>query len=240
MIEFQRDPEKKMPVTWTVDYLPGNEFGMCFPENFTARDTEAFLAGWTTEMAWRFSENLAEGAAADERGELDIRIFEQPDEHAVCWDMCYRNTSTHDLAEVASFNCLSLSGAPLFRDLPMERTRVRAGAGNWVDLRNVAKTAGRRTIQFYPAAGGIALEAHPWVQRFEITSEQVLAGDRIVVDSTDGEWRLENVVESPVAFFFNNWEPHAGCVHVAPLYGSVRSGETVTVRGKIRFLRPTS
>ena len=79
------------------------------------------------------------------------------------------------------------------------------------------------------------MSEHPWVRSFELTAEAVLTGDRIAVESTDGKWMLENVLEGPVAFFFNNWEPHGGCIHVAPLFGSVKSAEEVKAQGLIAF-----
>ena len=237
MLEFERVPERDMFLKWSVDFLPGQTFGMCFPENFTARNTEAFVGFWDTQIEWHFSDNLAEGSAASEQAELLLRVFQEPDERTVAWHMSFKNISDGALDGLAAFNCLQLCGAPLFQDLSMARTKVRDAAGNWCELSRIPKTTGRRTIQFYPATGGIELDEHPWVRRFELTSKQTLSGNSIQVESVDGTWTLENAVHSPIAFFFNNWEPHAGCIHVAPLFGSVLPGQESTARGTIRFTK---
>jgi len=235
MIEFKWIPGNGMSLEWKVDFLPTQSFSMCFPENFTARNTKAFLGYWNTEMEWNFSKNVAEGTATDELSELQVRVFQKANEHTVHWHMSFKNISNDAMDQVAAFNCLNLREAPLFRDLPMARTRAKDATGNWCELRRIPKTTGRRTIQFYPAVGGIALDEHPWVRGFELTSEQTLSGNSIVVESTDGTWTLQNAVQGPVAFFFNNWEPDVGCVHVAPLFGSVMTGEEAMVKGTIRF-----
>ena len=108
-----------------------------------------------------------------------------------------------------------------------------------VILNEVAKTRGegKRNMQFYPAEGGIELERNERIPRYDVTSPQSLSGDRIAVDSTDGRWRLENVVDGTVAFFFNNWEPDHGCVHAAPLLGTVEPGEFAEASGRVTFTR---
>ena len=184
---------------------------------------------------WNLRENVAEGTTSDAIGQLSLRVFEDNPACGVRWQMSFQNNSPEILEEVAAFNCFSLDKAPLFRDLDMVRTKVRSANGDWVALNSVPKVPGPRTIQFYAVNGGISQAEHPWLRDFKLTSEIVLSGDRITVESTDGKWLLENIVDGPVAFFFNNWEPRAGCIHVAPLYGSVAPGEVVTTQGIINI-----
>lgn len=235
MADFKRIPENGMGLEWRADFLPNQSFRICFPENFTARDAEAFLGYWNTEMEWNLSENVAEGVATGELAELHLRVFQEAEQRALHWHMSVKNVSKDALDEVSAFNCFNLAGAPLFQDLSMTRTRVRDVTGDWCELRRIPKTTGCRTIQFYPATGGIALDGHPWVKQCELTAEQTLSGNSITVESTDGRWIVENAVQGSVAFFFNNWEPQAGCIHVAPLYGSVLPGEEAMAKGTIRF-----
>ena len=90
-------------------------------------------------------------------------------------------------------------------------------------------------MQFYPSAGGIDLAHVPIIARWGVTSHQHLSGDRIGVISQDGRWRAESIVEGPVAYFFNNWEDDHGCIHAAPLFGTIPPGKKGVARGKIVF-----
>ena len=141
--------------------------------------------------------------------------------------------------DVAAFNCWTMNFAPLFKDTKMERSWVYDLNGNKKSLKDVAKTQGpgRRTMQFYPAAGGIAdLSKSGWIQQWDVASPETLAVKKISIVSTDGRWVFENWVNGKVAYFFNNWEEDHGCFHASPLMAKeLKPGASAHASGNFKF-----
>lgn len=216
--------------------LPSEEFELCFPENFAAFGVPAFLGFWDTPVRWEARPDGLDGSARDGVGEVRVQFAGKPCGLVVRWRMTLRHRHPRPLDQVLAFNCLDTTRAPLFRDPGLDRTTVRDATGRWVALRDVPKTAGPRSVQFYAAAGGIDIPAYPWVREFGHASPTRLSGDRVRVGSADGKWVLENVAQGPVAFFFNNWEPGRGCVHAAPLFGSVEPDTDAVAEGYFRLV----
>jgi hypothetical protein len=245
MIEFEDNfKESPMSIKWTVDFLPGEVFRMCYPENFDAAagPKTHFLAHWRKDLTfdWQFATDRAEAHGSDPIGKMHLVLTADENELALLWSMSFENVSGELLEKVSAFNCLNLCNTPLFRDLPLERTRVRNQNGSWVALQNVPKMLGTDTDkQYYPCVGGIDLKVR--MASSQTTgwgiAPAVLSGDRIVVDSVDGKWTLESVVDGQVAYFFTNWEAtDAGCIHAAPLFGDVPPGGEAIARGRIQFV----
>jgi hypothetical protein len=248
MIEFEDNfAESPMSIKWTVDFLPGEVFRMCYPENFNAAagPKPYFLVHCRKDLTfyWKFDEDRAEAYGSDPIGKMHLMLAAGEDEKALRWSLSFQNVSGELLENVSAFNCLNLCNTPLFRDLALERTRVRSRDGQWVALRDVPKMLGADTNkQYYPCIDGIDLKVR--MATSQTTgwgiSPAVLSGDRIVVDSVDGKWTLESIVHGQVAYFFTNWEAtDAGCIHAAPLFGDVRPDEEMTVEGRIRFIART-
>jgi hypothetical protein len=235
--------ESPMSIRWTADFLPGEVFRMCYPENFNARagPRPHFLVHCRKDLTftWEFGEDRAEASGSDPVGKVHVVLAANEEERALEWSMSFTNVCGEPLCGISAFNCLNLANTPLFRDLALERTRVHDEGGEWVALKDVPKMLGEDTVkQYYPCVGGIDLKHH--LSTSQTTgwgiSSAVLSGDRIVVDSVDGKWTLESIVDGPVAYFFTNWAADdAGCVHAAALFGDVQPGDKTTVEGQIRF-----
>ena len=245
MIEFEDNfAESPMSIKWTVDFLPGEVFRMCYPENFNAVSGSHphFLVHCRKDLSfqWEFEKDRAEAFGSDPIGKIHLVLTADEGERALRWTMSFENVSGELLEKVSAFNCLNLCNTPLFRDLPLERTRVRNRSGDWVALKDVPKMLGADTNkQYYPCVGGIDLKVR--MATSQTTgwgiSPAVLSGDRIAVDSVDGKWTLESIVDGRVAYFFTNWEAtDAGCIHAAPLFGDVQPGGKTTVEGRIQFV----
>ena len=224
------------PISFKLQRFPEQEFMLVFPEWFTSDELNTL-----TNFDWKLKPNMAVGSWESESygSELIIR-FEQSDQKVeLKWEYEFRNSSNHSVTNLAAFNCLNLNWAPLFKDLAMERTWVRDEKGQEVFLKEVAKTQGegKRTMQFYPATGGIDLDQFRLIARWEVNSPEHLSGDRVKVISIDGRWLLETIVDGPVAYFFNNWEEDHGCVHSAPLFPPIAPNSSVSVRGRIVFTK---
>jgi hypothetical protein len=244
MITFEDNfTESPMSIKWTVDFLPGEVFRMCYPENFNAAagPKPHFLVHCRKDLTfdWKFEADHAEASGSDPIGKMHLVLTADENEKALRWSMSFENVSGELLESVSAFNCLNLCNTPLFRDLALERTRVRDEAGEWVALKNVPKTLRPDTFkQFYPCASGIDLENHMSTSKTASwgISPATLSGDRIVVDSVDGKWTLESIADGQVAYFFTNWAADdAGCIHAAPLFGDVPPGEKATAEGQVRF-----
>ncbi|MBA4388848.1 MAG: hypothetical protein C0404_12770 [Verrucomicrobia bacterium] len=239
--------ESPMSIKWSADFLPGQVFRMCYPENFSVagglKDSRRhFMVHCRKDLTfnWEFGDDHAEASGSDPIGKVHLVLNADVAGRSLRWSMSFRNSTDTVLAKVSAFNCLNLANAPLFRDLELQRTRTRGADGNWVTLRDVPKELRADTsMQCYPTAGGIDMvnhlagsKSHGWG-----VARAVLSGDRIVVDSVDGRWMLESIVDGQVAYFFTNWAADdAGCIHAAPLFGDVGPGEEVSVGGRIRFV----
>ena len=186
---------------------------------------------WKTEGARATAEWISDGV-----GVTPLTAYQPCEKNSVLkWTYEVSNGSGKDLSDVALFNCFNLVDAPMFVDREMKRTWIRQGEKNTVRLSTVKRTKASRTIQFYPAKGGLTLPEFERFMRYGATSTQELKGDRIAVDSKDGKWTVESIVEGQVAYFFNNWEPTHGCIHAAPLLGDIPAGKAAQSNGSIVF-----
>jgi hypothetical protein len=222
------------PICFRLAELPGQSFMLVFPEWITAREMN-----WHVDTKWTTSANAAEGNWREGDYSLTLRLkFAKQDAGSTLhWEYDFKNGSQSKLTDVAAFNCFNLVAAPNFKDLTLVRSWVGATDADKTWLVTVPKTKGPRTLQFYPAQGGIELVGFPRYEQYQATASKRLSGDRVGVVSRDGRWRVENLVDGPVAYFFNNWEPDHGCIHAAPLFGEVAAGKTATAKGRVVFIR---
>lgn len=222
------------PIAYRLAAMPGQQFVVYFPECMTSRE---FVNFWQHRTTWAIEgpEARASAQAPEYAHEVVLRYRQGPGELRLDWTCAFENRTAGALHDLAAFNCVFLANAPLFKDTGMARTWCRDESGALVRLDTVAKTKAPRTLQFYPVAGGADLPRCAWLATLEAACSRRLSGDRIWVDSVDGRWRLETIVEGPVAYFFNNWEDDHGCIHAAPLLGTVEPGATATVRGCVRI-----
>ena len=205
-------------ISFQLHQLPDQKIELLFPEWFTAGPerwngscTDFKTTPTTAVGSWQ-----RESVAAD----LTLEYHQQLPEMRVDWKFNFHNHTDHPIHNLAAFNCVSLNHAPLFKDLAMDRTWVTNDQGGKVPLATIAKSQGgeRRTMQFYPAVGGIDVAAAQGIIRYDVISPDSLAGDRVTVVSADAHHQIETIVRGPVAYFFNNWESDHGCIHAAPLF----------------------
>lgn len=237
MIEWVFEPEMEFwgSIGFRPKQLPGQKFVVTFPEWFTA-DRE----GWGAACSgWDTTANSATGTWSEGDYSAALRLEYEEEETKVLlrWNLGFKNSSDKQLTDLAAFNCFSLNGAPLFKDIEMERTWVVNKGGDRALVKTIAKTQGegRRTMQFYPTVGESDLKNVGLIAEWRATSTERLSGDRMGVVSVDGRWLAETVVDGPVAYFFNNWESDHGCIHAAPLFGDVAPGHAATAKGTILF-----
>ncbi len=215
--------------------FPQDTFILVFPEWVTSREKN-----WHVRPKWKTDGHRAE--AAWESGpyawQMTMRYDQKENTRTLHWESRFTNGSREPLTDVAAFHCFNLVEAPTFIDLKMDRTWVGSGdPKSRIPLSQVRRVKGPRTIQFYPARGGLPLPEFERFARYQATSDHSLQGDRIGLTSRDGNWQIESIVAGQVAYFFNNWESDHGCIHAAPLYGDIAAGKSGTVRGRIVFTR---
>jgi hypothetical protein len=224
------------PISFKLQAFPDQEFMLVFPEWFTSDELNM-----VTRFNWDLKPYVAIGSWESESyaSTLTIRFKQSEQKVELEWDYEFKNGSDKDVTNLAAFNCLNLNWAPLFKDLAMERTWIGDEKGKDVLLKQIVKTQGegKRTMQFYPAIGGIELDQYRLIARWQVTSPTHLSGNRVRVESKDGRWQLETIVDGPVAYFFNNWEEDHGCIHTAPLFPSITPGESAMVKGWIIFTK---
>ena len=220
------------PISFRVESFPDDIFLLIFPEWLTSREKSWHVRPtWKTDGGKATAEWIAESVAV----KLKLEYFQECNASGLRWNYEVSNGSEQDLSDVALFNCFNLVDAPTFVDREMNRTWIRQGEENTVQLSTVKRTKASRTIQFYPAKGGLTLPEFERFMRYGATSTQELKGDRIAVDSKDGKWTVESIVDGQVAYFFNNWEPTHGCIHAAPLLGDIQAGKSAQSHGTIIF-----
>ena len=220
------------PISFRLNELPGQSFLLIFPEWLTSRQQS-----WHVRPTWKREGSCAtaEWTTEEVRLQLTLKFSRRRNIRELAWACSVRNLTEAALDDVSIFNCFNLVDAPLFQDLTMERTWVGDGAEHRVSLAEVARVQAPRTIQFYPARGGLTLPKFERFSRYRANSPQELRGDRIGVVSRDGKWAVESVVAGQVAYFFNNWEADHGCVHAAPLLGKIAVGKQATATGRLVF-----
>lgn len=220
------------PISFRLNELPGQSFLLIFPEWLTSRQQS-----WHVRPTWKREGSTATAEWTTDKVSLQLTLKFSHRRHIreLAWEYSIRNLTGTALDEVSVFNCFNLVDAPAFQDLTMERTWVGDGAGRRIPLAGVTRVKAPRTIQFYPARGGLTLPKFERFSRYQANSPQELTGDRIGVVSRDGKWSVESVVTGQVAYFFNNWEADHGCIHAAPLLGKIAAGKQATAAGRLVF-----
>ena len=239
------DQKVRVDLSIKLDQLPDQEFFFAFPEVFTVEGQEGGMGGVGAFglQNWELSEDGGTVSGEDENYKyiINLKTIESKEKYTLKWSLKFENRSDHTLVDLASFNCLGMKDAPLFQDIPMERTWVTDKNGNKKKLNEVFKTQGaeRRTMQFYPVEGGIKdLSKSGWLEQWDVNSTEKLSGNKISLVSKNEKWIVTSVVDGQVAYFFNNWESTHGCIHASPLIArNLKPGESSTITGSINFIR---
>jgi hypothetical protein len=225
-----------------IDDLPGQKFVLEMPEIFTLAQSKTGLFNYSRQQ-WKVSRKSADMVLKDDKYQYKIHLkrYKRKKSLGLLWGIKFTNNTVDTLYDLAAFNCWTMNFAPLFKDTTMERTFVNDAEGNNVALKNVRRMQGegRRTMQFYPAVGGIAdLKQSLWISQWAVIADQHLSGKKISVVSKDAQWLFENIVDGTVAYFFNNWEGDHGCVHASPLLATrLLPGESAEASGIFKFTK---
>jgi len=165
-------PEKYQafsPISFRLHHLPKQEFMLIFPEGLTARVPQMRVP----RLDWTLQEDVAIGHGKTEDYALTVTVIATVHglgnrDMALRWQYVFHNHSSMPVVDLAAFHCLLLDGAPLFKDLTLERTWVQNGSHEYVPLHTITKTqgAGKRTMQFYPSAQGIDLAGIPGIAQW--------------------------------------------------------------------------
>jgi hypothetical protein len=237
--------DARVAISITIDDIPDQKFIFTIPEVYTLKGFEGGQGGLGSfsGQQWKITDDGASVALEDKNYKYSINfdLQEAKDKYSLKWKIRFTNNSDHTLYDLAAFNCVSMKAAPLFKDDMMERTWVQDINGNKKYIRDVAKTQGpgRRTMQFYPAKGGVKdLSNNGWIQQWDVNSTEVLSGKKMSILSKDAKWVVDTKVNGQVAYFFNNFEITHGCIHAAPLISSsLKPGKTAVSKGSINFVR---
>ena len=237
--------DARVAIALTIDDLPDQIFTFTIPEVFTLQGFEGGPGGLGSfnGQIWKFNNDGATVSLNDKNFKytINLSLVETKDKYSLKWKLIFKNNSDHPLNDLAAFNCVSMKLAPLFKDDLMERTWVYDVNGKKKLIKNVAKTqgAGRRTMQFYPAVGGVKdLSKSQWIQQWDVNSTEMLGGKKVYIKSKDSKLILTNEVDGQVAYFFNNFEITHGCVHASPLIASVLNpGKTGMASGSINIIK---
>jgi hypothetical protein len=237
--------DARVAIAITIDDIPDQKFIFTIPEVFTLRGFEGGPGGLGSfnGQQWKITEDGATVALADKNYNYSIRfdLIEAKESYSLKWKIRFTNNSDHSLYDLSAFNCVSMKAAPLFKDDLMERTWVQDSNNQRKYVKDVAKTqgTGRRTMQFYPAAGGVKdLSKSQWIQQWDVNSTELLRGNKMSILSKDSAWVVNTKVDGKVAYFFNNFEITHGCIHAAPLLSAhLKPGKTAVATGSINFLR---
>ena len=243
-IAFQPADDSNVSIFIVLKDLPKQYFLFTVPEIFMAENFEQGMFNGDLEP-WTIKGNKAyrKVKKTDLSYWVNLSLHHENNISWMDWTIHFQNGSKDTIRNLAAFNCLTMDRAPLFKDTAMNRTWVKDAEGNTTILKNIKKTTGngRRTMQFYPSVDGIEdLSTIPWLRDWRVTSPQKLSGNKIWVNSIDGNWKIETLTEGngQPAFFFNNWEHDHGCIHSSPLVSEkLLPGETASVSGKFRFIK---
>lgn len=225
-----------------ISEMPDQKFVLEIPEVFTLREVNGDLYNYAKQN-WKYDSKGAELNYEDKKFQYSIKlkIVNTKKSIGLNWEMSCKNNTGSTMNDVAAFNCWTMNFAPLFKDTKMERTWVYDIDGKKKSIKEVAKTQGpgRRTMQFYPAVGGVQdLSKTGWIQQWDVTSPETLSVRKVSIISTDGRWIFENWVNGEVAYFFNNWEEDHGCLHASPLLArEIKPGESAHASGTFQFSR---
>lgn len=225
-----------------ISDMPGQKFVLEIPEVFTLKEVNGDLYNYSKQN-WKYDSKGAELNYEDKKFQYSIKlkIVDTKKTIGLNWEMSCKNNTSSTMNDVAAFNCWTMNFAPLFKDTKMERTWVYDIEGKKKLIKEVAKTQGpgRRTMQFYPAVGGVQdLYKTGWIQQWDVTSPETLSVKKISIVSTDGRWVFENWVNGKVAYFFNNWEEDHGCLHASPLLArELKPGAFAQASGSFQFTK---
>lgn len=225
-----------------ISEMPDQKFVLEIPEVFTLREVNGDLYNYAKQN-WKYDSKGAELNFEDKKFQYSIKlkIISTKKSVGLNWDISCKNNLGSTMYDVAAFNCWTMNFAPLFKDTKMERTWIYDIDGKKKSIKEVAKTQGpgRRTMQFYPAVGGVEdLSKTGWIQMWDVTSTETLSVKKVSIISTDGRWVFENWVDGKVAYFFNNWEEDHGCLHASPLLArELKPGESAHASGTFKFTR---
>ncbi len=237
--------DARVAIAITIDDIPDQQFIFTIPEVLTLNGFEGGQGGLGSfaGQKWQISDDGAKVSLDDKNYQYSIKfdLKEAKEKYSLNWKIKFKNNSDHALTDLAAFNCVSMKAAPLFKDDMMERTWVQDANGKKKYIKDVAKTqgTGRRTMQFYPAKGGVKdLSKNGWIQQWDVNSTEVLTGHKMSILSKDAKWIVDTKVDGQVAYFFNNFEKTHGCIHAAPLISAnLKPGKTAVSRGSINFIR---
>ncbi len=240
-IAFKPADDSNVSIFIVLDELPEQYFLFTMPEIFTGKNLSEGLFN-SDLKPWNIDGNYGTRTVKNAKYKYTVELVlnKLKNEFWLAWTIKFTNKSKNSLQDLAAFNCLTMDRAPLFKDTGMYRTWVKNEKGDTVLLKNVQKTTGngRRTMQFYPVVGGITLAESPWVNGWNVNSPALLSGNSVWLQSADGNWKIETIVDGQPAFFFNNWEPDHGCIHSSPLLAKeLKPSETATVGGRFRFIK---
>lgn len=240
-IAFTPADRSNISIFITLKQLPNEYFLFTMPEIFTGKNLDQGLFNADLKP-WFINGDYATRKVKNElyRYSVELMLNKKQNEYWLTWIIKFKNNSKYSLQDLAAFNCLTMDRAPLFKDTTMSRTWVKDESGKITLLKDIRKVKGegRRTMQFYPVLGGIDLEKSPWIKGWNVISPAMLSGNSVWLESIDGRWKIETVVDGQPAFFFNNWEPDHGCIHSSPLLAKeLKPGETAVSSGRFRFTK---
>lgn len=244
-IHLNTTDDQRVAIAISIDDIPDQKFIFTMPEVFTLKGFEGGQGGLGdfAGQDWKIKNDGASVFLEDSnyKYSINLNLIETQKKYTVKWKIEFENNSDHTLEDLSSFNCVSMKAAPLFKDDLMNRTWVNDRRGKKIFIKDVAKTQGpeRRTMQFYPVAGGATdLSSMGWIQQWDVNSKQILTGHKVSIISKDSKWVVNTVVDGQVAYFFNNFEITHGCIHAAPLISaSLKPGKSAVASGSINFIR---
>lgn len=237
--------DARVAIAITIDDIPDQKFTFTIPEVYTLKGFEGGPGGLGSfnGQKWNITEDGATVYLEDENYKYSIimDLKENSKKYSVKWKIRFENNSDHTLYDLSAFNCVSMKSAPLFKDDDMNRTWVYDLQGNKKLIKDVEKTQGpnRRTMQFYPAVGGIKdLSQLIWINQWDVNSKEMLSGKTMSIISKDKNWVVNTEVNGKVAYFFNNFEKTHGCIHASPLLSAeLKPGKKAVASGSINFIK---
>lgn len=237
--------DARVAIAITIDDIPDQKFTFTIPEVYTLKGFEGGPGGLGSfnGQKWNITDDGATVYLEDENYKYSIimDLKENSKKYSVKWKIRFENNSDHTLYDLSAFNCVSMKLAPLFKDDDMNRTWVYDLQGNKKLIKDVEKTQGpnRRTMQFYPAVGGIKdLSQLLWINQWDVNSKEMLSGKTMSIISKDKNWVVNTEVNGKVAYFFNNFEKTHGCIHAAPLLSAeLKPGKKAVASGSINFIK---
>ena len=240
-IFFKPADESNVSIFLVLKKLPDQYFLFTIPEIFTGKNLGKGLFNGDLKP-WSINGNYGTRSVKNSKYSytVELKLNEIENEYWLAWTIKFKNKSKASLHDLAAFNCLTMDRAPHFKDTTMSRTWAKDQFDKPILLKNIQKTSGggRRTMQFYPVIGGIDLAESPWINGWDVNATTRLSGNSVWLESVDGNWKIETIVDGQPAFFFNNWEADHGCIHSSPLLAKeLKPGEMATASGRFRFFK---